>query len=387
MPKLTDFSASHFSAAVAAFLVSYGSSAVIIYQAALAFGASPSQTVSWFTALPLVCGVLTLGLSLRYKAPVMIAWCTPGAAVLAGLGGIGLNDAVTGFMAAAAAMWLVSALGWFDRLVRMIPAQLAAAMLAGILIHFGSRVFAAMSSQTALVGVMLAVFFLTKIRLARYSILLMLAAGVGYAAWSGLIDQTLLVWRNPVLEWVGPGLHFGHTVSVAVPLFIASLATQNVPGMAVLRGYGYQTPARPLVESSAAATLLAAPFGAFMVNLAAISSAICMGSDVDKNPERRYLATLLLGVVYLLAAAAGGITVAMFAALPAELTASLAGIAVFGTLQANLAAAWQCEHSREAALVTLLASASGMTLWGISSAFWGLVLGLAVYHLNLKTAK
>lgn len=387
MPKLTDFSASHFAAAVAAFLVSYGSSAVIIYQAALAFGASPSQIVSWFTALALVCGALTLGLSLRYKAPVMIAWCTPGAAVLAGLEGIALNDAVTGFMAAAAAMWLVSAFGWFDRLVRMIPAPLAAAMLAGILINFGSRVFGAMGSQTALVLIMLAVFFLTKIRLPRYSILLMLAAGFGYAAWAGLIDWSRLVWRNPVLEWVSPGLHLGHMVSVAVPLFIASLATQNVPGMAVLRSYGYQTPARPLVESSAAGTLLAAPFGAFMVNLAAISAAICMGSDVDKKPERRYLATVLLGVIYLLMAAAGGVTVAMFTALPAELMAALAGIAVFGTLQANLVAAWQHENSREAALVTLLASASGMTLLGIGSAFWGLVLGLAVYHLNLKTAK
>lgn len=385
MPRFSDFSAAHLSAALAALLVSYGSAAVIIYQAAIAFGASQSQIVSWFTSLSLVCGLLTVVLSIRYKAPVMIAWCTPGAAVLAGVSGIPMADAVAGFMVAAAAMWLVSATGWFDRLVRMIPASLVAAMLAGILINFGSKVFAAMEHQTVLVLMMLAVFFLSKIRLPRYGILLMLVTGFGYAAWAGLLHTDKLVWQNPALEWVWPGWHLGHMVSVAVPLFIASLATQNVPGIAVLRAYGYATPARPMVESSAAATVFTAPLGVFMVNLAAISASICMGGDVDKNPDRRYLSTVLLGGLYLLLALAGGMTVSLFNVLPPELLAALAGIAVFGTLQANLSGAWQEETAREAALVTLLASASGMTLLGIGSAFWGLVLGLAVYQLHKKT--
>lgn len=385
MTRFSDFTAAHLSAAVAALLVSYGSAAVIIYQAALAFGASQNQIISWFTSLSLMCGILTIVLSIRYKAPVMIAWCTPGAAVLAGVSGIPMQDAVAGFIVAAAAMWIVSATGWFDRLVRMIPASLVAAMLAGILINFGSKVFGAMEHQTVLVLMMLAVYFLSKIRFPRYSILLMLATGFGYAAWAGLLDTEKLVWQNPSLEWVWPGWHPGHIISVSVPLFIASLATQNVPGMAVLRAYGYRTNARPLVESSAAATVFTAPFGVFMINLAAISSAICMGGDVDKNPDKRYLSTVLLGVLYLLIAAAGGITVALFNVLPSELLAALAGIAIFGTLQANLSGAWQDDTAREAALVTLLASASGMTLFGIGSAFWGLVLGLAVYRLHKKT--
>lgn len=385
MPRFSDFSASHLSAALAALLVSYGSAAVIIYQAALAFEASQTQIVSWFTSLGLMCGLLTIVLSIRYKAPVMIAWCTPGAAVLAGVSGIPMQDAVAGFMVAAGVMWLVSATGWFDRLVRMVPASLVAAMLAGILINFGSKVFSAMEHQTVLVVMMLAVYFLSKIRLPRYGILLMLATGFGYSAWAGLLDTGKLVWQNPALEWVWPGWHVGHIVSVAVPLFIASLATQNVPGMAVLRAYGYQTPARPLVESSAAATVFTAPLGVFMINLASISAAICMGSDVDKNPDKRYLATVWLGVFYLLVGLAGGITVSLFNVLPPELLAALAGIAIFGTLQANLSGAWQDDTAREAALVTLLASASGMTLFGIGSAFWGLVLGLAVYQLHKRT--
>ena len=194
-------------------------------------------------------------------------------------------------------------------------------------------------------------------------------------------------WNAPYLERVSPVFHIGPIISVGVPLFIASLATQNVPGMAIMRSYGSHTPAKPLINSSAAATAVFAPFGAFMVNLAAISAAICMGSDVDKDPQRRYLANVWLGLLYLLLGAAGGMVVALFAALPAELLAALAGIAIFGTLQANLLGAWQDEPTREASLVTLLASASGMTLFGIGSAFWGLLMGVAVYHLNRKTAR
>ena len=317
----------------------------------------------------------------------MMAWCTPGAALMAGMSGISLNEAVAGFIFAGGLMLLVSAAGWFDRLVRLIPASLAAAMLAGILINFGSRVFTAMQGQTVLVLLMLSTYLLSKIRMPRYSILLMLLVGFGYAAAVGLLDWSRLQWRAPHLEWVSPVFHLGPIISVGVPLFIASLATQNVPGMAIMRSYGYHTPAKPLINSSAAATVVFAPFGAFMVNLAAISAAICMGSDVDKDPQRRYLANVWLGLLYLLLGAAGGMVVSLFAALPAELLAALAGIAIFGTLQANLLGAWQDEPTREASLVTLLASASGMTLFGIGSAFWGLLLGVAVYHLNRKTAR
>ena len=289
-------------------------------------------------------------------------------------------------MLAAAMMWVVSAAGLFERLVQWIPATLASAMLAGILINFGSRVFVSMQTQTLLVALMLAVYLLSKIRFPHYSILLMLLAGFAYAAAAGLMDWTALQPAPPQLEWVSPQFHPGHLIGLGVPLFIASLATQNLPGMAILRAYGYHTPPKPLVSSSAAATLFTAPLGTFMVNLAAISAAICMGSEVDKDPQRRYLANVLLGVFYLLLGAGGGMVVSLFAALPSELLTALAGIAIFGTLQANLISTWQHEATREASLVTLLASASGMNLLGISSAFWGLLIGVAVYRLNLKTA-
>lgn len=382
MPKPI-FSASHFAAAIAAILVSYGSAAVIIYQAALSFGATTAQISSWFTSLSLACGAFTLFLSLRYKAPIMIAWCTPGAALMVGIQGVQLPEAVAAFLFAGALMLFVSVTGLFNRLVSLIPKTLASAMLAGILINFGSKVFVAMEHQTLLVAMMLLTYLFSKIRYARYSLLFMLLIGFGTAYQLDLLKFDQLVWRPPQLVWVTPDFNLQVMISVGIPLFITSLVTQNVPAITILRMHGYtQVPDQPLVTWSSLGTLLMAPFGAFKVNLAAISSAITMGSDVDPDPNKRYLANVWLGALYFVVACFGGAVVSLFDALPQELLFSLAGIAIFGTLLNNISQAWSDEPTREASLITLLASASGMTLLGIGSAFWGLLLGIMVYHLN-----
>lgn len=385
-PRLV-FSSAHLAAAIAAILVSYGSSAVITFQAAQAFGSTPAQISSWFTTLGIGCGVLTLWLSLRFRAPVMVAWSTPGAAMMVGMSGIPLGEAVAAFLLAAGLMLLVSVTGFFDRLVAMIPKTLAAAMLAGILFNFGSKVFVAMQSQTLLVVLMLATYLLSRIRFPRYNILLMLVVGFAYAYGAGLLQIDALRWQAPALEWVTPQWNLGSMISVGVPLFVATLVTQNVPGIAVMRAYGYQVPVTPLINATAGATLLLAPLGAYMMNLAAISAAITMGNDVDADPKRRYLANLWLAVLYFGMAAVGGMVVSLFAALPPELLWALAGIAIFGTLLANIITAWEEPATREASLVTMLASASGMSLFGLGSAFWGLLLGMLVYHLNRKMQK
>lgn len=376
------FTISHFSAALSALLVSYGSAAVIIYQAAQSFGATNEQITSWFTIIGIICGVTTLYFSLRFRAPIMLAWCTPGAALMVGLNHISLAQATAGFMFAGLLMWIISACGLFDRMVKLIPATLASAMLAGILINFGSRVFQAMQMQTLLVGVMLMVYLLSKIRFPKYSILLMLMSGLVCAQLMGLIRSEDIMMTPPTLIWVNPEWHLGSVIGVGVPLFIAAFATQNVPGVAIMRAYDYHVPAKPIISGTGLATAVFAPLGMFMLNLAAISAAICMGSDVDKDPTRRYLANILLSIMYLLCGLAGGMMVSIFVALPNELLVALAGIAILGTLQTNLIAAWQDEHTREASLITLLTSASGLSLLGISSAFWGLVFGVVVYHLN-----
>jgi len=376
------FSASHLSAAIAAMLVSYGSAAVIIYQAALTFGSTPEQINSWFTSLGIGCGILTFYLSLRYKAPIMMAWCTPGAALMIGMQHIPLSDAIGAFLFAGIIMLIVSFTGLFNRLVNLIPKTLACAMLAGILINFGSKTFVAMQSQTLLVGLMLLTYLLSKIRFKRYSLLFMLIVGFITAYFEGLFHIEEIKWSNPQLVWLSPSFDIQAMISVGIPLFITSLVTQNMPAITILRMHGYtDVPEQKVITSSAIATLLLAPFGAFKINLAAISSAITMGADVDPDPKQRYKANLCLAFLYLLAGMMGGVIVSLFNALPNELLMALAGIAIFGTLLSNLIESWKDEPTREASLITLLTSASGMTLLGIGSAFWGLIFGLFTYHL------
>lgn len=377
------FSASHFAAAVAALLVSYGSGAVIIYQAALSFGSTPLQINSWFTSLGLACALLTLTLSIKYKAPVMVTWCTPCAALTVGMTGITLSDAVGAFMFAGAAMFFFSVTGLFNRLVALIPRTLACAMLAGILINFGSRVFVSAETQPLLVGLMLATYLICKIRFPRYNLLFMLAVGFSCAYFLDLLKLENLQWGAPQLVWLDPSFNLQVIISVGIPLFITSLVTQNVPAMTILKMHHYDhVPEKLPICSSALSTVLMAPFGVFTVNLSSISAAITMGSDVDPNPQKRYIANIWLAVLYFIAAALGGVIVSIFDALPTELLTALAGIAIFGTLLSNLLQSWSDEPTREASLITLLTSASGMTLLGIGSAFWGLIFGILVYHLN-----
>ncbi len=382
--KDVSFSVSHVTAALAAMIVSYGSSAVIVFQAATAMGASATEINSWFTALAIACGVSTLALSAYFRTPILIAWSTPGAALLAGMAGVGLPEAVGAFVFSAALMLLLGLTGWFAVLVRHIPATLASAMLAGILFRFGTNVFVAMDSQVWMVCLMLAAYLLSRVRLPRYSILLMLLTGFAYAALSGQMQWQQLTWQPPTLQWLSPTFQWQTLISVGIPLFLVTLATQHIPGVAVLRAHHYPVPVSPLIGVTGFVTLLLAPFGAFMTNLAAISAAICMGRDVDEEPKRRFMAALWAGLMYFGLALLGGMVVALFAAFPKALLLAVAGIAIFATLSSNLAVAMSDEATREASLVTLLASASGLNLWGISSAFWGLLLGMLVYRLNQK---
>ncbi|MFB2538347.1 MULTISPECIES: benzoate/H(+) symporter BenE family transporter [unclassified Acinetobacter] len=381
------FSGSHFSAALATILVAYGSSAVILYKAAVAFGATPVQINSWFTIMAICCGVLTLVASLRYKMPIMYAWCTPGAALMVGVTGVSLPQAISAFMFASLLMLLVSSLGLFSRLVKMVPSTLASAMLAGVLLNFGIGVFHAMQQQLLLVLSMLFAYFISKLFVPKFSILFMLCVSVLMAVWLDLFSLQQLHWVNPSIVWVTPEWHFASMISVGIPLFIATLATQNVPGMAVLKSYGYQPPTTTLVNGSALTTIFGAPLGVFTINLAAISAAICMEKSVDPDANKRYLATVILAGFYFLMACFGGMVVALFTALPMELLLAFAGIAIFSTLQSNIVATWHDEITREASLMTLLITASGMTLWGVGSAFWGLLFGLLVYHFNHYTSK
>ena len=381
------FNPSHIAAGFIAVLVGYTSSAVIIFQAAEAAGASPQEISSWLWALGIGMAVTSIGLSLRFRAPVLIAWSTPGGALLAtGLPGFSLNEAIGVFLFNAALITLCGLLGWFDRIMRLVPASLAGAMLAGVLLPFGLNLFGALQEQTLLVGLMLACYLAGKLIFPRYVIPVALLVGVLVAALAGQLHLEQLNWSLAQPVWTTPALSIQALLGVGIPLFIVTMASQNVPGMAVLRANGYQLPASPLMTTTGITGLLLAPFGGYTFNLAAISAAICAGKDADPDPSQRFRASAWGGFFYLLTGLFGATVASLFAAFPQALVMAIAGLALLGTIGNALATALHDESQREAAFLTFLVTASGLALWGIGSAFWGLLLGLLVLRLPRRQA-
>ena len=373
------------SAVVAGFvtvLVGFTSSAVIVFQAANALGATPAQVASWMWSLGLGMGLTCILLSLRYKVPVVTAWSTPGAAMLiTGAAGVSIGDATGAFLVSAAMIALCGFSGVFERMISRIPVSIASGMLAGVLLRFGLDVFVAMKTQ---LGLALAMFFsyLVMRRLSpRYAVVATLMLGIAVAAAQGLLrmESVHLEFARPA--FVTPSLSLPALIGVALPLFVVTMASQNVPGVAVIRASGYQVPLSPVIGWTGIANFMLAPFGAFAINLAAITAAICMGREAHEDPARRYVASVAAGVFYLLIGLFGATVGAVFAAFPKELVLVIAGLALFGTIGNGLAAALGNEREREAALVTFLVTASGLSLFGIGSAFWGLVGGVTALLL------
>lgn len=374
------FKISHISAGFIAVLVGYTSSVAIIFQAASASGATPAELNSWMWALGIGMGASCIGLSLRYRQPILTAWSTPGAALLVtGLSGLTMNQAIGVFLFSSLLITLSGITGWFQKLMQYIPRHIAGAMLAGILIRFGMDLFISMQTQWLLVGLMFVVFLLGRSFLPRYTVPLALAAGMLCAGAMGLLRLEMLDWTPAVPLFMKPEFSLSALVGVGIPLFIVTMTSQNVPGLAVLRANGYDAPATPLIGWTGAAGLALGPFGGFSFNLAAITAAICMSKDADPNASRRYMASVWAGLFYLATGVFGATVVGLFAAFPTELVAAIAGLALLGTIGNSLAAALADETGREAALVTFISTASGLTFAGIGSAFWGLVLGLTVH--------
>lgn len=376
-------SPSHLVAGFVAVLVGYTSSAAIIFQAASAAGATAAQLGSWMWALGLGMGITCIGLSLAYRTPVLTAWSTPGAALLVtALAGLSMGEAVGAFLFSSLLITLCGVFGLFDRIMRHVPRALAGAMLAGILLRFGLQVFTAMGSELALVALMLLTYLLARRLLPRFAVPLTLLAGLALAAVQGSIrfDAVDIALARPVFTM--PEFSFPALIGVGLPLFIVTMASQNLPGLAVLRANGYDTPTSPLIGWTGATGLVLAPFGGFAFNLAAITAAICMSRDADPDPARRYLASMWAGGFYLLTGVFGATVAGLFDALPAALVVAIAGIALLGTIGNSLAGALASEREREAALICFLVTASGLTLFDLGSAFWGLVLGLAALHLG-----
>lgn len=372
------------SAGFVAVLIGYTSAAAIVYQAALAAGTTSAEAASWLWALGIGMGISTLALTLRYKVPVLIAWSTPGAALLVtSLSGVAYSDAIGAFLFCAVLIVLSALTGWIDRLMRYLPTSLATALLAGVLLRFGLNLFPAFVEQQLLVGSMIIAYVIGKWRGSLYAIPLTFAVGVLMAIVQGELQSLdgLLHITTPV--WTTPTFNGSVLIGVGLPLFIVTMASQNLTGVAVLRAHGYETPASPLIGWSGAMGLIFAPFGGFAFNLAAITAALCMGKDIDENPAKRYPAAVWAGFFYLLAGLFGGGIVAFFNAFPAQLVAAIAGLALIGTIGNSLSAAVKEETEREAAILCFVITASSVSFFGIGAPFWGLVIGLAVHRLMM----
>lgn len=359
-----------------AVLVGYASSAAIIWQAAAAAGANALQISGWMTALGLAMGVSTLVLTLWRKVPILTAWSTPGAALLVGsLQGSTLNDAVGIFIFANALVVLCGLTGWFARLMKLIPHSLAAAMLAGILLRFGLEAFATLQGHLLLCGSMLVGWLLFKALAPRYAVVAALAVGIIVAVAKGDVVTNSLSMAFVAPQFITPHFSMTQLLSIGIPFFLVTMASQNAPGLATLQASGYRVPISPLIVISGAFGLLLAPFGVYSVCIAAITAAICQSPDAHPDAQKRWQAAAAAGVFYLLAGMFGGSITALMAALPTVWIQMLAGLALLGTLGGSLFQSLNSAHERDAALITFLVTASGITLAGIGSAFWGLVIG------------
>jgi benzoate membrane transport protein len=377
MTFLKDFSTSAVTAGFVTVLVGFTSSAVIVFQAAQTLNASPAEIGSWMLALGVGMGVTCIALSLRYRAPVVTAWSTPGAAMLiTSAAGVSMPEAIGAFLISGALMTLCGFTGWFERAINRIPLSLASGMLAGVLLRFGLDVFVSMKTQFGMVLVMFCTYLIMRRVLPRYAVIGALVIGTFIASIQGLLhlETIQLQIAQPIL--ILPQFSVGALVGVALPLFVVTMASQNVPGVAVLRASGYSVPISPVIGWTGVATLLLAPFGGYALNLAAITAAICMGREAHEDPARRYVASVAAGGFYLVIGLFGATVVAVFAALPKELVLAIAGLALLGTIGNGLATALTHEPEREPALITFLVTASGVALFGIGSAFWGLVAGV-----------
>ncbi len=368
--------------ALVAALVGFGGTLAIIVQAAQAVGATAGQTSSWVAAICLSIAATSAYLSIRHRMPVVTAWSTPGAALVGASAGVGIEAAVGAFLLAAALVLVTAALPAVARLIERIPAAIAAGMLAGVLLRFVTAVFESAGMRPALVLPLVGVFLVVRLATPAGASLAVIAAG-GALAWGlGLTGPLPQGVGLSTLELVAPAFEPAVLIGLGVPLFVVTMASQNLPGFAVLRASGYAPPTRSILAVTGLASLASAPFGASTSNLAAITAAICTGPDVHPDPAKRWMTGPTLALAYVIFAAFGASLAGLLAALPPELIRTVAGLALAGALTGALGSALAAPEGRFSAVLTLAVTASGVTLLGVGSAFWGLAAGLAAAGLD-----
>ena len=378
-------------AGLLAAVVGYGSSFAIVLQGLIGVGATPGQAESGLLALGTMMGLAAVVFGLRFRMPIAVAWSTPGAALLAATGAIegGFAAAVGAFIIAGALVVLSGLWKPLGRAVLAIPAPLANAMLAGVLLSFCIAPVKAVA-EVPMMALPVVIGWVVVTRFARLyaapAAVVIAALMYALAALGVLPGNTTASWQGgwawPNLEWVTPVFSWSATISIALPLFLVTMASQNIPGFAVLRANGYEPPSSPLLVGTGLSTVIAAPFGGHAVNLAAITAAICAGPDAHPDPKRRYIAAVTSGVAYVVMGILAPFAAGFITASPPILIEAVAGLALLGAFGSSSLAFLNAPKERDAALVTFVTTASGFSVFGIGAAFWGLVAGGAVLLLH-----
>ncbi|HYQ40007.1 MAG TPA: benzoate/H(+) symporter BenE family transporter [Pseudomonas sp.] len=377
---LKDFSLSALTAGFLAVLISYSGPLIIFFQAAQSASVPAEMMTSWVWGISIGAAVSGILLSWWLKVPVVTAWSAPGTALLVTLfPELSLNQAVGAYLTAAAVIVLIGMSGYFDKLMQAIPRGIACAMMAGILFQFGLGAFRSVESMPALALGMIAAYLVLKRLFPRYCLVLLLIVGVALAVGLGGSHLQGIELRLAAPVFIRPEWTWSATLSLAVPLVLVSLTGQFLPGMAILRSSGYSTPAKPLIAATGVASLAVACFGGITIVIAAITAALCTGRDAHENPDKRYIAGMANGVFYLLGGCFAGTIILLFSAMPKAFVAVLAGLALIGAITSNVLGAVNEADHREASMITFLATASGMSFFGLGSAFWGVVIGLLAY--------
>ena len=361
-------------------IVNYGGTFILIFQAAKVAGLSPELTASWVWSVSIGVGITGLYLSWRTREPIITAWSTPAAAFLVvALATTPYAEAIGAYIISAAAFVLLGVSGQFERLIRLIPSGVAAGLLAGILLKFGIGAFGGMSIDPVLAGGLIVAYVVLKRFTARYAVVGILVLGLAFLLTQGRVDFSALELQFAAPVFTRPEFSLDALLSVALPLFLITLTGQYMPGMLVLRNDGFRTRANPVLAITGLGSLLMAPFGSHAFNIAAITAAICTGKEASEDPSRRWIAGVAAGVFYILVGIFGVTLAAVFMVFPATFITTLAGLALLGTIGGSLASAMADLESREASLITFLACAANITLFGIGGAFWGLLIGLLAY--------
>ncbi len=373
------------SSAIVAALVGVASAMAIVLEAARALGATPAETTSWVTAIAISVALSSGYLSWRHRIPIITAWSTPGAAVIAATSGVDMQGAIGAFLLAGGLIVAAALIAPLERAIRRIPIAVAAGMLAGVLVRFVLQMVETVPVVPTLVLPLIAVFLLARSRSPSAAMLLVIVAGTALASGLGMIRQWPALSLSTLI-YVAPRFEVQTLIGLGVPLFLVTMASQNLPGAAVIKAAGYEPPFSSALMVTGIASLLAAPFGAHTINLAAITAAICTGPDAHPDPKQRWKTGVAYGLVYACMAALGAALVGLFALFPAELIKTIAGLGLIGSLTGALGSALADERQRFAAVVTFAVTASGITLLGIGAAFWGLLAGLAVLGLDWTMA-